>query len=1656
MSDIFFQDIDDGIGFGIQTCNVPDVALFSSTGYDARILLFTTNFGTPGLENINVGSAFGTSNYATNVQNEIYIGHVTEQSNVQKVVVIHGSNVGINTPFPTAALQVTSPLNSYGDAFLVNSLNSTNIPTFRITNNGQVGIGTNPLNNNILTVKGGLHVDSLTIGGNVSLGNSTLVTADGMVSSSGPGSLNYLRFNNNSLCNITNIQLQPNGSIITDNISALTKPTNSISFNDAALSNIRNITLNSSATLFTNSIKSTNTTRDIDFDNSSITNLDNVSINGDLFVSGEVIITNTSVTSADQIDISNNGTGTTLLVNQTGSVPVTQFMYNSDVVFMVKNGGQTLIGNFGNSNEATVLASSQNLHKAQLYITNENNQDAVYIKQKNSAKNILTLEGTTSSNLIHFTSSGKMGIGLPSSTREPNARIEISHQYNDPVTDYLLITNTNESQSQSNVLIVTSTGVVGINTDPFSQRYTNSTAKLIVNGTIQADNLILGTPGGSTNLITAYGITPPVGTSYLDFGTTNMSNISRVTAQYFSGDGSQLTNINVASIAIPFATTTEYGITKLVDSVSCNSVFFAATANSIFTTTCNLTLNINASSNALRSYTDAQITITSNTLRSYTDTQIAAASNVLYMDLNAQITATSNALRSYTDAQITITSNALRSYTDAQIAYASNMLYKDVNAQITATSNTLRSYTDAQIAVTSNVLYRDIYAQITATSNTLRTYTDIQITAASNVLYRDINSQITTTSNVLRSYTNAQITEASNVLYRDINAQITIASNVLYRDINAQITATSNALRTSTDIQITATSNTLRTYTDVQMNTRVSKSGDTMTGNLTVTANISAYGLSGNGSNITNLNASYITTGTVSNNRLNKATTTDAGIVQLSDSLTLNDSSIAATSYSVSTMNTDVQTRLQRNTSENTNGSLTIYAPLYAQKIGIGTGLTVNNISSALAVGGGASIGTVYNSSNASDGILLVAGKIGIGTTDPQHALDIIGDIRVTGTIFGANISNNTNNASQSNIIIESINALASNTVNFSGINASNINKINANTLYVSQIGSGSATSCNINGSIDFIGSTLINIANVNTNSINGTSVSSFATTTSVNNLFVNFQPIIYNIIGTQLYYASLAFASNINTSNINVSETLNTNTLNTSILNTPSISSSTNQVSFNYNRVLDIDSLIVRSNITVQLTGPNTYTNLPSDLVKLDAVTGRILDQYISSNIVRLMSDGTINPTMLPVEKLARSSLVRAANNFGIGTRFPTQKLHVNNGNIALTGGRFGIGTTTTPLGTCYINDNNGGVPSLRIDNSGSYDTVNINGQNNIPLFYICANCNIGINTAAPQYKLDVNGTTNTAGLRTNTIASSSGTIDCTLTSLSNIHNITVNNLTVKNSIIIPSTITTSLTTNQLFTNTISASTNTNIQVTNALHISGYDTTLYINSNSTFGTPLIYNQIGLRVNNNIMTQALLTISDRRIKNNIYISDSNSDLNSILQIPVHTYNFIDTTGSTSTTSTTPIIGFIAQEIESIVPNVINTTTHAIPSLMRICNIRDSTILYYDDTLCSDNELVAGSKIKIVYSGQEIIRTVMHVLVINNTVEIHIDAPIDAPNQVLVYGRIVNDFKLINNDRLMPLVCNSIKSLYNKITNQQNIIDTLIQRLDAMEQTIYNK
>jgi hypothetical protein len=282
-------------------------------------------------------------------------------------------------------------------------------------------------------------------------------------------------------------------------------------------------------------------------------------------------------------------------------------------------------------------------------------------------------------------------------------------------------------------------------------------------------------------------------------------------------------------------------------------------------------------------------------------------------------------------------------------------------------------------------------------------------------------------------------------------------------------------------------------------------------------------------------------------------------------------------------------------------------------------------------------------------------------------------------------------------------------------------------------------------------------------------------------------------------------------------------------------------------------------------------------------------------------------------------------------------------------------------------------------------------------------------------------------------------------MTSVSNILTATVTNLNVTGSMNLPSTITSSTTANIVSTNVLRASTNTNIQVTSALNITTTDASLYTNnaSNSLAGVPTTSNAISLRVSGNIMAQALLSISDGRVKNNIVDSSETDDLATVLAIPVRRFNFADRRDESHT------IGFIAQEIEEIAPYAVNTTTSAIPSIMSFATVVDHTFKLPNTTTC----IRTGDELKLIVKNVEITAKVANVSSDTENMQSVVlcdDTNVDLSQSVFVYGHVVSDFRLINTERILPLVLNSVKALHSTIEKQQAMIDSILTRLDYLD------
>lgn len=234
------------------------------------------------------------------------------------------------------------------------------------------------------------------------------------------------------------------------------------------------------------------------------------------------------------------------------------------------------------------------------------------------------------------------------------------------------------------------------------------------------------------------------------------------------------------------------------------------------------------------------------------------------------------------------------------------------------------------------------------------------------------------------------------------------------------------------------------------------------------------------------------------------------------------------------------------------------------------------------------------------------------------------------------------------------------------------------------------------------------------------------------------------------------------------------------------------------------------------------------------------------------------------------------------------------------------------------------------------------------------------------------------------------------------------------------------------LFVNSLSTSLDSaalSMRCLPALRILGFDSELLGGSNiiGTAGSTNDTTQIGLRVDNNILGQAFLSVSDRRIKTDILQSSSSIDLETLLQIPVVRYSFIE---GTEGCAKHPTIGFLAQDVEIHAPYAVRTTIGCIPNIMEIPKvIEDGNII-----VLQKHSLVSGSVIKVLVDNVD---TTMKVIDVTNE-QIRLCTPIRGQH-IFVYGEMVSDFKLLDNERILPLVFNAVKELHSQQTAMQNQI-----------------
>jgi len=476
---------------------------------------------------------------------------------------------------------------------------------------------------------------------------------------------------------------------------------------------------------------------------------------------------------------------------------------------------------------------------------------------------------------------------------------------------------------------------------------------------------------------------------------------------------------------------------------------------------------------------------------------------------------------------------------------------------------------------------------------------------------------------------------------------------------------------------------------------------------------------------------------------------------------------------------------------------------------------------------------------------------------------------------------------------------------------------------------------------------------------------------------------------------------------------------------------------------------------------------NLSSATIGTLIGTTRVSSANIAASII---STGTIRITS-NLLALGNSNTIgnifTTGGNVGIATGTPESKLHVN-GAITIEGETVSnaqvdssnltqtyisfkqngssndwaylrqIGTSNEYLIALDIHDdgNEPGFCIRSITSTSNPDTVN-------ERFRVQANGNVGINTASPSKTLHVNGDiladninvgevgrldssnfkTGYGGFNVGYIATSNA--DGSINTYSSYNSLTRDGLYLRNGWI---EVTGSVTTNPGGCN---------------YFVTGMN---LIQGTSNFGNTAI----SIKATGSIWSgDKFISTSDLRVKKNRTKLDTNDCLEIINNIEPVTFNFIDTIQYTQNKS----YGFIAQEIEKIIPDAIITTSNFIPSIMEVCDVEKIGTNKYKIQLSKELNKNA-KKIKMYDIDNKIYEADIEIYD-EKKKELIISNEGDLLEQMFIYGEEILDFKTLEKDVIWTITTAAVKELNIKLQQEKQKVAILQEQYQDLLSRISN-
>ena len=202
---------------------------------------------------------------------------------------------------------------------------------------------------------------------------------------------------------------------------------------------------------------------------------------------------------------------------------------------------------------------------------------------------------------------------------------------------------------------------------------------------------------------------------------------------------------------------------------------------------------------------------------------------------------------------------------------------------------------------------------------------------------------------------------------------------------------------------------------------------------------------------------------------------------------------------------------------------------------------------------------------------------------------------------------------------------------------------------------------------------------------------------------------------------------------------------------------------------------------------------------------------------------------------------------------------------------------------------------------------------------------------------------------------------------------------------------------------------------------------------------------IGLNCAYVVKASGFLASSDERIKTNITELDSNTSINYLRNMRPVTYNFKDVLKNSNNLQ----YGFIAQDIESLIPSASTTSTEFIPSIFDMVTVTNQIITFQNFNTNQLEKDMSGNifpKIKLYdASNNEIITTITNIL---DSSSCQIADTIDV-GSCFCYGQQVNNSLSIDKNVIFTITTKAVQYLDKLVQTQQATIQDLQNQIHTI-------